>query len=1107
MALEFILGRAGSGKSTKLFKTMIDESMSKEDYRFVAIVPDQYSLEAQKEILDLHPNHGSFNIEVTSFSRLARTVFEEQGYNGFDVMDDLKKSFLIRKALLECENDLKFYKKNVRMTGFTDKVKSLLSELEQYDISDDELEKMIEYSKDKNVLKSKLEDVITIKNAFEKNLDDKKITSNGILEKFTEYIDKSDLIKKTYIYIDGFTGFTPNQLNVLEKLMVNSPNVMIALTIPKDEIDFFEVNPFSLFALSQETIKDLKTRALKNNVDIVMPEIKEDVAYRIKDNAALSFVEDNIFRNYGAVFDDNQDSIEIYEADNTKEEVRILANRIEKLVREEELNYKDIAVITGDIEGYYRYIEEYFGKYEIPYFMDHKKNISANPFVDLLVALVVMAEENFSYESLYHVLRLKVTNIEDKDINVFENELIKRKRMSFNSFAQKWGGKFKGNDKEKEKEYYKYIDYINSIREKIYVTFKDFMSQMKAKNATIRDFCAALYKMVEKLDIKAQIRSYKSDFEREGLNVLEKEYDQVYETIINLLDKLVEVLGDEKVTINEFRMILSAGAESMKIGTIPPKADCVMVGDIERTRLKDTKKVIMLLGANEGIIPKTGSTATIISDSDREFLADFKFAPTSKENNFIQRLYLYSLLAKPTEKMIVSYARKNASNEILRKSYLVNNLKNMFNGLEIFDDNRKIEASDILNKRIAYDYLADKSFQFRTRVQEDLFVDVLNFFDEDDEVINAIKEGATFWIKKDDEWVRTKEPFISKETALKLFGDKDRFRISSLQDFASCPYKHFVNYGLRLRDREEYQLDDREIGTIYHSILEKVFDKYEKDDKLISEASVDELKNVTDMYVEEVISDSERSEYLTEGIKSKFMQSQIKHTAEKTVEMLARQLKEDKFKPTSVEESNEGGIADRIDTAYVGDNAYVKVIDYKTGKIDKEFTYENLIAGLKMQVFIYLKDAIDREKKKDKAKGKNVIPAGAFYFHVSNPFVEDKEDDKSNDKEIYKEFRMRGVINDDAVNKVISSDVLVSPNLVTTDEFNSILSYVDEKVNELRNEAASENIDIIPYKGSFDSCKQCRNKSICQVNEGKHKTREIKKLEKEEAMKIITGEE
>lgn len=617
MALRFVIGRAGSGKSRILYRRMIEDSGKYINKNFVAIVPEQYSLETQKEILTLHKRKGSFNIEVTSLTRLAYAVFEEKGIRGYQVMDELGKTLIMRKVLEDCRQELVIYKDKVSMTGFAEKMKTVVSELKQYGIDSSVLNAMKETSNEQLSLKHKLNDIEVIYNAFNEYIKQKMITTEDVLSILCKYIGESDIVKNTYFYFDGFTGFTPSQYKVIELLMKYSPEVNVAITLPDDEKDFADYNKFELFSLSKETIVKLKQLANQSDIEIKDTVVAGDgeKPYRIRDNAELCFVEKNIFRNKKTEkFSDKCNSIQIMASSNPRTEAEYVAAQILKLVVNKGYRYNDIAVITGDMEGYYRYLEEYFDRYGIPAFIDHKRNISANPFVDGIKAAIEVVEKDFSYETVFHMVkRLGFIDIDKKTADITENYVLRSGRRGYRSYGRQW-----------EKRYYRMyeeeLEEVNVGREKIFEAVSMLREGLKKKDNTVYDYTNAVYQFVKQQNMQQKIDEYTVMFKEDGNLSRAKEYAQTYEAIISLLDKIVELMGDERVSLKEYKQILQTGFETIKVGIIPPGLDTVMVGDIQRTRLKDTKKIIFFMGVNDGIIPAAGVTGGIITDSDREFL-------------------------------------------------------------------------------------------------------------------------------------------------------------------------------------------------------------------------------------------------------------------------------------------------------------------------------------------------------------------------------------------------------------------------------------------------------------------------------------------------------
>ena len=1107
--LNFIIGTAGSGKSYKLQQKLIKESTDNPDSRFVLLVPDQYSLEAQKEILDKHPNHGAFNIEVSSFNRLAYEVLDEQGFGEAKIMTDLAKTILVRKCLIDCKDDLEVFKGKVNMPGFTDKMKSVINELGQYNISQDKLREIIEKSDD--LLSEKLEDVFKVRERFNSYVTEKNLTTDELLDRFMKCIPDSNIIENTYIYIDGFTGFTPIQERVIEGLTRKAKEVTVTATIPVDEYkNTSDLRTDDLFYLGKNTVKHLRRFAAENGLegDIDLIEDKDGNPRRIQDNDALSFVSRTIFGQSADKYEEEQDSIEIHEADSLENEVLTVVKRIERLVRTEGYRYRDFAIITADLESYYPYLDKITRKYEIPVFIDYKRRTGMNAFADLVVALARLARLNFSYDSLFHVLRSGLTPISESDIDFIENYIITFKRTSFNSFAQEW--------KRPLDNRYK-LDRVNEIRKNIYETFKPYMSVMRNSNSTVSDYCKSVYDILVAFNIDKRVDEYVERFHEEGNYALEEEYSQIYSAIVRLLETIENTMGDEKITLNDFEKLIVSSIESLKIGIIPPGIDDVMVGDIERTRLKDIKKIIFLLGANDGVIPNTSNPATIVNDADRERLKEngYEFAPTTKDNVFKQMFYLYMLLTKPTEKFVVSFSNQDKDFKPLKQSYFVDMLRAILKETgTILDSETESKVEDIVNANVALDFLAKKGRVIKYSQDENekkLYSSLKNYMLQNKVEIDAVhlmNDGLKF---------EYKERGIETSLAKDLYKPEEDIKVTEAQQFINCPYNHFLNYGLNLKEREYYQFDNLQKGNIEHDILERFF-------KSVNENKID-LKNVDQKKIDQILDtaakeafECERAgDFIKTDSSKEFLKHQLTNIAKESVNALIKHLQRGKFEVSYLEERVSGGKADRVDRYEDGNDIYIKVIDYKTGS-SVGFSFGELMYGKNMQVFVYLKDALQREIENN--PGKNVIPAGAFYFRARENYVGksngtgDTSGKQIEEQNITNAFKMAGLLNKEAI-KVFDEDnkpeeTISLPSsrpeeaMFDTENYMKLLDYVDDKIDEIRGDIKHGYIKVEPYDGA---CKYCSYQGVCRKEMGNVEFKKAENLKAQDVIKILNGEE
>ena len=1109
MALQFIIGSAGSGKSYRLFEKMIKKSIEEPQSNIVAVVPEQFSMETQKQILTMHPRGGSFNIEVTSLVRLAYSILEEQGIIDYRVIDDLGKTLITRKVLEDCRDELVIYKNKTNMTGFTDIVKRVISEIKQYNITEETLTNMIEDSKTRLGLKHKLKDLEVINRTFNNYIQDRMITTEDVQDLFCKYIGTSETIKNTYFYFDSFTGFTPIQYRVIELLMKYAKEVVVTVTLPEDEINFKGYDRFELFSLSKETISKLRELAIMNSINIKDTIIagKSEMSYRIRKNQPLCHIEKNIFRNGKTAPVSAGDSIEIYSAGNAQAEAEFTVKEISKLIVEKGYRYNDIAIITGDMEKYHRYLEEYLYKNNIPCFIDHKRDISLNPFVAGILAAIDVIYRDFSYDTVMHMLRLDFMDIDREDIDIFENYIRRSGRRGYRSYGKKWEKLYQGVNENQ-------LEIINEVRKCIYENITDLRENFKKKDATVLDYTKAVYRFAVDRKIQRKIEIYRKAFEKKGDLSKAKEYGQTYENIIDLLDKIVELMSDEKMSIRDYSHILQTGFETVKVGIVPPGLDVLMVGDIERTRLKDTKKIIFFLGVNDGIIPKSGEVGGIITDTDRDFLdgKDYTLAPTARDNVFKQRVYLYSLFAKPTEKICLSYSKSDDEGKALRQSYVIGELKGLFNDLEETDIDRiNIGLDDITGEEAALSYIAANMREYCEKENDDVFTTLLSIVSSDEKYrnfLNNIKDGA-FYTRKNEK--------IKKDIAKKLYGNKENIGITRLERFAACAYKQFLTNGLKLGQRAEFELAGYDIGNLYHNSINEFFNEVERKniewDSLEEEKSSRMVEGIVEKVIEEYGND-----VLDNTARSLFIRNQVKDTTLKTVNVLIRHIKSGKFEPKAYEMRVTHGRIDRVDTYQKGNEIYVKVIDYKSG--NTTFSVKDTFLGMQMQLMVYLKDAMDVVKKEN--PDKNVLPAAGLYFHVADPYIErpdygelkrkykkNNPDTKLSDDEIIslsleklrdKEYKMTGLVNMDydvinAIDEnlenpscksdIISVETKKDGNLssksmvIDSKNYNKFIQHVSNMGENMKDEILDGNIDVNPIE---NECQRCSFSGICRFD-------------------------
>ena len=1134
MALQFVLGGSGAGKSTYVFEKIIERSMEEEDKKFFILVPDQFTMQTQMELVNRHPRGGILNIDVLSFSRLAHRIMQETGGNRAPVLDDIGKSLVLRKVAEELKEEVPVLGGNLKKLGYIHEVKSAISEFMQYGIDYEKYEKMLEYAGKRGGLYDKLKDLGVLYRGFGQYIRDKYITTEEIYDRLADGLDKSSLIRNSVIVMDGFTGFTPVQNRVIEKLLTLSDELYMTITLDKRAMGA-NADPGELFSLSKKTIVSMEKLAKSQRIESKPWIWIEEGGKRFDSSPLLKHLEQNLFRYPYCQKEYKEGQISIREAETMEGEVRSACGEIRKLLNGGYC-YRDIAVITGDLGAYGSLVEDIFEEYGIPLFMDQTRKITLNPFIEYIRSAIQVQVKQFSYESMFHYLRSGMAEMDREIVDKLENYClaygIKGRKAWSNLFC---GFKEDGKKSEEQRrKLQKELEELNNARDKI---MNDLMI-LKGGKQTVRKKAEQLYEFLTKNQCQAKLKAYENYFRKAGERAKEKEYAGIYKLVMELLDQIVGLLGDETMSWEEFGQILDAGFGEIQVGIIPQEVDMVVVGDMERTRLKQVK-ALFFLGVNDGKIPKT-SGGGIISDLDREFLAegDFELAPTPRQQMFIQKFYLYLNVTKPSHKLYLSYAKVNTDGKSLKPSYFISHICKLYSDFCI-ETVKNNTWDELLTQAEGRDYGAALLSEYKQGLlkpqQETQLMALLKVLQEE--------ECGHGWVEDllDSAFYTYEGGKISKEAAKILYGTIIHSSVSRLEKMASCAYAHFLQYGLGLREREEYSFEAMDMGNIFHKILEIFAGKLAEKSYTWVDFPLDEgreilksaLENYSLSYGNTILYATARNAYALE---------KMERILWRTVRILQYQLQKGKFVPKNYEISfsaledldavkvslndNEKmylqGRIDRLDTYEEENNLYVKVMDYKSGQ--QQFQLAAFYYGLQLQLVVYLNAAMELQKKQNPEK--HVLPGAFVYYHVSDPMVEGKENMSEEEIEdlIRRQLRVSGIINNapevllgldkshEAKSDVIPVEYkkdgqLSSRSAVMSEEQIQVLQqYANKKVESLGQEIADGNIEINPkvYKDR-DACTFCQYKNVCSFDsrlQG-HEKEELKDLEPEEIWKEI----
>lgn len=1108
MPLKFVFGPSGSGKSSYLYQHVIQESVKYPERNYIVLVPEQFTMQTQKDLVMMHERKGIMNIDVLSFARLAYRVFEETGGGGLPVLDDEGKNLILRKIAGDYESELKMLGGHMKKQGYISEVKSVISEFTQYDIGEDEIERVMESAGESSRLYYKLADIRLLYRGFTDYLREKYITKEELLDVLSREVEKSERLKNSTVVLDGFTGFTPVQDRLLGELMRHCREVIVTVTMDRRENPYVYEHPYQLFALSKQMVTSLLQIAKQNKIPVEEPvELYDHVPWRFKEQEALAFLEKHLFRYGAGTYGKEQEQVKLHLAKNPREEAYTVAEQVRRMMREDGYRLRDIGVIVSDMDVYADHLKQAFIKYDIPFFMDHKRSILLNSFVEYIRSVLHMAEQSFSYESVFRFLRTNLAGFTYEEIDELENYVIGLGIKGYKHWQEKWTRKLKGMDQED-------LDKMNHYRRQLVEKVDGLIYVLRQRRKTVADITRAIYEFMVQENLQVRLAEQEELFKAKGELALAREYAQIYRIVIELFDKFVELLGDEEVSLSEYCKLLDAGLEEARVGVIPPEVDQVVIGDMQRTRLKDIK-ALLFAGANDVYLPGALLRTGLLSELDREKFAREKLTLSAggKEKAYVQKFYLYLNLTKPSEKLDIYYSKVSADGKSVRPSYLIQELQKLFPKLKVRDEERYLKEQE-LTENIGFDRM------------------IREFVQKRHETDGAWCELYS-WYKKNPKWQEKVERFLeagyyrkpldalTEEAAKRLYGEVFETSITRMERFAVCAFSHFLTYGLGLREREEYDFQAADLGNVCHRALERFSYKVERETGDWLKLTEEQRNQYVEESVEEAIADYGNS-ILYSSSRNAYLIVRMKRMLEKTVWALTKQLAAGDFKPSAYEMRFANGKIDRVDTCEDGDCIYVKVIDYKTGS--KSFDVTALYHGLQLQLMVYMDAALQLEQKKHPEK--EILPAGVFYYRIQDPLI-DRPKEGEEQESILKELKPDGMISLEkevlehldhcmvGESSVIpvkynkNGSLSKSSKAASAQDFYLMMKYAVNKVEEIRQKILSGDVKVNPYRrGTETSCDYCSYRQICGFDtkmEG-YRYREIDGMSVDKVIQAIKGE-
>ena len=1115
MSFRIIYGRAGTGKSEYCYKE-IAQKIKKEN-KILIITPEQFSFTAEKKLMDAIDTQAVFNAEVVTLSRMAYRVISEIGGKNETNLSKCGKAMLIYSILSNNKNELKFLGKTDENVDMLD---TAITEFKKHGISVEQLKQEIENQED-IYLKNKLQDLNVVYSGFEEQLAGKYIDETDLLTILAENIDKTDMFKDAVIYIDEFAGFTSQEYHIIEKLIQIAKQVTI--TICTDGLHEIKNPDTDIFYSNEVTVTKLLEVA--QNCDVKIEEIKLEETYRFK-NSELKHLEKNLYENKPQKYNSQIKNIQLFLAKNQYSEIEEVARNVLKLVRDEGYRYRDISIITKNIATYSSLARAIFDKYDIPIFIDENRDLNQNIVIQYILGILEIFIKNWSYEAVFNYIKTGFSNIEEDDIFKLEKYCLK-----WGIKQNKWKKEFTyGNYEEKDKAE---IERLEQIRKDLVSPLMNLKHKID-ENKTVEGISKAIYEFLVEQQIYEKVQIKIQELNEIGQIDLANEYESSIQTIIEILDEIVLVFKDDKITIDKYNQILKIGFKNSSLTKIPGTQDQVIMGDVDRSRSHKVK-AIFIIGLNDGEFPSVRKDEGFLNDADREVLKQngIELAKGTIDKLYEDSFNIYKAFTTAEEKLYLLYSSSDMQGKALRPSMLINKIKKIYPMLQEQSD--VIERrSEILNKKTTYEELIINLSKLKEQDSiEKLWYYIYDYYQKNSEWNEKLKQSL-----KGLEYTNIPDK-IDQNNIDRLYGNTLITSISKLERYRSCPFSYYLQYGLKIKPQEELKIQTLNTGTFIHEVIDEFFGTVREVGIKLEEITEEQLSEIINKIIDSKLGQN-KNYIFTSTAKYRALVIRLKKIIKKALKYIIGTIVQSRFEVlgTEVEFGEKGkykpirltledgkrieiiGKIDRIDTAQGEDGKYLRIIDYKSSA--KNIDLNEVYAGLQIQLLTYL-DAACKEE--------DLMPAGVLYFSMLEQMI--KSDKRLEQEEIEEKiranFKMKGLIladvkvvklhdknlqngNSALVPAYIGKDGELSEKKtsgVTAEQFKDLQKYMYTIIKQISKEILGGNIDLKPYyKDKKTPCKYCDYKSICSFNMGgcENSYNYIDKKSKEEILSKLSKE-
>ena len=1102
--LTIITGKAGTGKTRRIMneiKCLADSHVE----NTILIVPEQYSHEAERELSSICGDSLSLYAEVMSFTALARKMMSRYGGLAVPYLDKGGKLLCMALAMKDVGTRLESFRSAAGRTDFQDRVLGMIDELKASCITSDALDRASESCGEE--LGAKLRDISVILSAYDSVVSNGHADPADRISVLAKLIEESDLGENTHIFIDGFMDFTGAEHRVISALLKKGVRLTICLNL--DSAD----GKNEIFSLSRSTLLRLKKAAEETGTECT---ITEEAGSRETKPSQIGLLADNLL-NYSSATYEDEGKIQLYRAGNINEECEFAAAKILELVREEKCRWRDISVAVRGFEDYRPVMERVFRQYGVPLFISRKSALGAKPLPLLIRYAYEITSNGWEPDDILSYIGTGLTGLDSEDGDLLGSYVFRwqlrekswKSRERWNQHPEGYGAQYDDSTEEA-------LNRINSARKLISTPLLHFAKRNESAS-TAEELALSVAELLEELKLSEQLSAGADRLRADNRRTEAEEYLQLWNIIVSGIEQISAVLGDTPMSRDEFSKLFLLMLSKYDIGTIPVSLDRVSAGDMDRMRRRNLK-YLLILGADDSRIPGTGAENSLFTYEELEKLHSLEVAPGGNPENEIWREFLlaYNCVSLPSEKLIISYPAVEKSGEEPGKSIIVKKAEKLF----------KIECRAVERSEI------------RLSAQKPAFELALNPSEK-----NHAAARRYFEQRYGDEMARLEQlatagrGSLSKESVEGLYGQNMRISASRADNFFSCRYMYFCNYGLKAKPYETAEFAAAETGRYMHYVLQHVAEDAKQlggFKKLPDDAIRQLVEKYIELYIKEELrgleEKSERFKYLISRMKKDMLAVSLDMAEElrrSDFEPLAFEMdfgRSGLFKPVQLNGSGDAiaisGIADRVDGWTDGDRTYLRIVDYKTGI--KRFSLTDIWYGMSMQMLLYLyaldKGGENTAKALGLPEGTEILPAGAEYFPARNKLISGSYDESEEEikKARKKELKRSGIVTD--APGVLSAwekgeEKIYCPagekTTVSRKGIELLYSHVVKRLGEMAAQLRDGDIAANPYKkGETGSCDFCPYMESCHFADGENgeELRAIESIKDEKVWEKIREE-